>query len=145
MTLLKTLTLITVTGIMSTSTLSAQEETMMPPKNEMRKDFKHQKNDMRKIMQQLNLTSEQKATLKANREAMRETMKAKYKTRKDARNIGKFLSVEGIDREAMIAEATQRTIVNVNLRADMIDKMMSVFTAEQKSKFVELMKAKETK
>lgn len=145
MTLLKTLTIISIAGIMGATTLSAEPFMMgehCKSEKGMYKGHKGKHDNMRQIMQELNLTDEQKATLKADRQAMRETMKAKRATMKGAsRGMSQFVTVNGVDRNAMIAQATERATNMANMRADRIEKLMSILTPEQKIKFVELLQA----
>lgn len=142
MTLLKTLTIVSIAGIMGATTLSAEPFMMGEHCKSERGMHKGKQDNMRKIMQELNLTDEQKATLKADRQAMRETMKAKRATMKGAsRGMSQFVTVNGVDRNAMIAQATERATNMANMRADRIEKLMSILTPEQKIKFVELLQA----
>lgn len=145
MTILKTVTVLSIAGIIGTIALNAENikehRGMFQEQKEMMHHFKGKHQQMKKIMKQLDLTSEQKTELKANRKAMREAMKAKRTEMRGARNMAKFVSVNGIDREAMIKQITQKVTVMANMRADMFDKTLTILTPQQRTKFVALLKA----
>jgi Spy/CpxP family protein refolding chaperone len=166
MTIFKTLSIVTIAGVMATVALNAESTSEAPvvavektvttvektvtkadtaqDKREMnanKKESKREKVDMQKIMKQLNLTKEQRVAIKTQRQAMRQAMKENRKMMKTSRDMGEFITVNGVDRAGMIAQATQNATKMVNARADMIESLMSILTVEQKAKFVELYKA----
>ena len=140
-----TLTTLTIVGVIATIGLQAEPfgkgGEFMEDRMEMRKHFKSKHQNMKKIFKQLNLSDEQKTSLKANRDEMRNTMKDKRKEFKNSRSISKFISVDGVDREGLIEQATQHATLRAGNRADMMEKTLKILTAEQKIKFVELLKA----
>jgi len=145
-TLTKTLTIVTVAGVVGMTAVYAQPangegEGFCHGKKGMMKHFKEKHENMRAIFKQLNLTEAQKTALKENRKAQREAMKAKRAQMKGKHNMGEFITVNGVDRAGMIAQATQRAKERANMRADMMEKTLTILTAEQKVKFVELLKA----
>lgn len=148
-TLTKTLTIVTIAGVVGLTAAHAEPgigegKCKFHAKDGMMKHHKAHKGkhgNMRAIMKQLNLTDEQKATLKENRQAQREAMKAKRAEKKGSHNMAQYITVNGVDRASMVAEATTRATERENMRADMIEKTLSVLTDEQKAKFVELLQA----
>ena len=145
-TLTKTLSIVTIAGVVGLTAVHAEPangegEGFCHGKKGMMHHFKEKHENMRAIMKQLNLTDEQKATLKENRKAQREAMKAKRAERQASRQMGKFISVDGVDRAGMIAQATERATQRANARADRMEQTLSILTPEQKTKFVELLKA----
>lgn len=145
MTILKTVAILSVAGIIGAITVNAQEikehRGMFQDNKEMMHHFKGKQQKMKKIMKQLDLTSEQITALKENRKAMRETMMAKRKEMKVAGGMSQFITVNGVDRVAMLNFATARATQMANTRADMVEKTLSILTPEQKTKFVTLLKA----
>lgn len=141
-TLTKRFTIVTIAGVIGLSTLYAQPvEGGFHEKRDMKHHRKAHHQKMRAIFKQLNLTDAQKKALKENRQAQRKAMKAKHNEMRAKHNIGKFVTVKGVDRAGMIAEATKRATERANMRADMIEKTLSILTTEQKTKFIELLKA----
>ncbi|MBU1668352.1 Spy/CpxP family protein refolding chaperone [bacterium] len=144
--LTKTLSIVTIAGIVGLTAAHAQPTNgegygKCHEKKGMMQHYKGKHENMRAIFKQLNLTDEQKTALKENRKAQREAMKAKRAEMKGSHNKGQFISVDGVDRAGMIAQATQRATARANMRADMMEKTLSILTPEQKTKFVKLLKA----
>ena len=81
MTIIKTIALLSIAGIIGTITLNAdniqEHRGMLQEQREMMHHFKGKHQKIQKIMKQLDLTLEQKTALKANRKSMREVMKTK--------------------------------------------------------------------
>jgi len=143
-TLMKTLSIVTIAGVVGLTTVHAQPLDNGEGYGNVKGMMQHHKgkhNKMRAIFKQLNLTNAQKKALKANRKAQREGMRAKRAQRRVSHNMGKFISVNGVDRAGMIAQATKRATERANMRADMLEKTLRILTAEQKTKFVALLKA----
>lgn len=136
MKILKTVAILSIAGIMATVAVNANEV------NDHKPGIFKQMKKMRGIMKQLDLTKEQRVELKENRKNMRETMKAKRKEFKSSKNMGQFINMNGIDREGMINQATQRATLMAGLKADMMEKTLNILTTEQKTKYITLMKAK---
>lgn len=144
MKILKTVAIVSIAGIIGTMVLNAEEikdRGACSGKKEMMQGHKGKHKQMRKVLKQLDLTDEQKTTLKADREAMKEERKAMREVRKASGGIGQFISVNGVDREALTAEITKRATTRANMKADKIEKIMTVLTDEQKTKFVTLMQS----
>jgi len=95
----------------------------------------------KKIMKQLDLTSEQKTALKAlkkekraNRKANREAMKAERKA-----VLSNAVKVDGFDKNAFIAGATASFEKRITQKAQDMEAMMNILTPEQRTKFVQLL------
>ena len=145
MTIIKTIAILSIAGIIGTITLNAdniqEHRGMLQEQREMMHHFKGKHQKIQKIMKQLDLTSEQKTALKANRKSMRESMKAKRNEMRKAHNISQFITVDGVDRKAMIAQVTKKATTMANMRADMFDKTLKILTPKQRTKFVTLLQA----
>jgi Spy/CpxP family protein refolding chaperone len=145
MKILKTVAILSVAGVIGTMAVYADDikehRTMFQEKKGMMHHFKAKHQKMKKIMKQLDLTSEQKTALKENRKAMRTTMMAKRKAIMASGGMSQFIEVNGVDRASMITFATERATKMANARADMMEKTLSILTPEQKIKFVGLLKA----
>jgi len=144
MKILKTIALLSVAGIIGTVAVNAEniqeKRGMVSEQREMMQHFKGKHQKMMKIMKQLDLTKEQKVALKANRKAMRSKMKAKRKEMRGNRNLSDFVTVQGVNRSAMIEKITKTATTMANIRADMIEKTLAILTPAQRTKFVELLK-----
>jgi len=155
---LKVLTIVAVTSVAGVMTLHAQpmnmencktmkqqcnteKKTACNSHKRMNKHHKMRKNPMMKIFRELDLTEEQRATLKANRQATQVQRKAEREKRFKERKIEKFVTVDGFDREAFIQSATQNSKRMIEMRADKFETMIGVLTPEQRLKFIELLKA----
>ncbi len=155
---LKVLTIVAVTGVVGVMTLHAQPMNM--EKCEMMKQYynaeknaagksykgmnkhhKMRKKPMMKIFKELDLTNEQRATLKANRQATKMQRKAEREKMFKERKIERFVTVDGFNREEFIQSATQNSKRMIEMRADKFETMIGVLTPEQRLKFVELLKA----
>ena len=145
MKILKTIALLSVAGIIGTVAVNAEniqeKRGMFQEQREMMQHFKGKHQKIMKIMKQLDLTKEQKTALKANRKAMRGKMKAKRQEMRANRNLSAFVTVDGVNRSAMIQKITQTVTTMANMRADMIDKTLTILTPAQRTKFVALLKA----
>ena len=154
---LKVLTIVAVTAVAGVMTLHAQPMNMenckmmkqqcKTEKNRSGKSQKgmkrHQamyKNPMMKIFKELDLTQEQRATLRADRKATKMQRKTKRKEMRKARNMEKFITANGFDRAAFIQNSTQNSKRRIEMRADKFETMIGVLTAEQRVKFVALLK-----
>lgn len=155
---LKVLTIAAVTSVVGVMTLNAQPMNMENCKmmkqqcdtekkaackshKGMNKHHKMRKNPMMKIFKELDLTNEQRATLKANRQATKMQRKAERENMRKERKIEKFVTVDGFNKEAFIQSATQNSKRMVEMRADKFETMIGVLTPEQRVKLVELLKA----
>lgn len=155
---LKVLTIVAITGVAGVMTLNAQPMNMENCKmmkqqcnaeqnaagksyRGMNKHHKMRKNPMMKIFRELDLTAEQRTTLKAHRKATKMQRKAQRENMRKERKIEKFVTVDGFDREAFIQSATQNSQRMIEMRADKFETMIGVLTPEQRVKLVELLKA----
>jgi len=145
MNVLKTLAIVTVSGIMATTAVVAEPKCDGHPSGKYHHGGKHHKmmqHRMKKALKVAGVTSEQKREIKEARQSMRATMKAKRAEMKASHNSGQFITVNGVNREAMIAKSVERATFRANLRADMMEKILSILTAEQKTKFVQALQEK---
>ncbi len=155
---LKVLTIVAVTGIAGVMTLNAQPMNMENCKmlkkhcnaekstegksyKRLNKQHKMHKSPMMKIFKELDLTQEQRATLKAHRKATKMQRKAEREKMFKERKIERFVTVDGFDREAFIQSATQNSKRMIEMRADKFETMIGVLTPEQRLKLIELLKA----
>ena len=107
----------------------------------MKRHHAMHKNPMMKIFRELDLTVEQRATLKANRKATKMQRKAEREKMFKERKIENFVTVDGFNREAFIQSATQNSKRMIEMRADKFETMIGVLTPEQRLKLIELLKA----
>lgn len=118
------------------------------------------RNGMQKIMQQLDLTAEQKEQLNTLRESRKNGMQAKRKERKENRksmrqqmrpDMSKFMTANTFDKEAFKQEMKKkheerrvkrekRKESMLSSRADNMEKMFNILTPEQRIKWIELSK-----
>ena len=139
MKILKTLAAVTVVSLMATTAVSA-ENTFNGNSPKMQ-HMKAKQQKLKTALKSLNLTQEQRTTIRDARKNMRTQMKAKRQEMRSSHKVAQFLSVNGVDRNAMVNKATEMARFRANLRADMFDKIFLVLTTEQKSQFVQAMKA----
>lgn len=158
MTILKTVTvvsLVALMGLVSVHAADTQGYKACPEKKSMKADsYKCQKKcqgkyqnkhygkhyKIKAIMKQLDLTAAQKRALKESRKAMRMQMKAKRKVMRESGGMSQFITEKGVDRAGMLSFATKQMTQRVNARADMMEKILSILTTQQKTKFVRLLK-----
>lgn len=147
---LKVLTIVAVTGVVGVIALNAQpmnmeKRAMMMEHCQGTKGMKRHhamhKNPMMKIFKELDLTQEQRATLKVNRKATKMQRKAEREKMFKERKIERFVTVDGFDREAFIQSATQNSQRMIEMRADKFETMIGILTPEQRVKLIELLKA----
>ncbi len=147
---LKVLTIAAVAGVVGVMTLNAQpmnmeKRAMMMEHCQGMKGMKRHhamhKNPMMKIFKELDLTGEQRATLKAHRKATKMQRKAEREKMFKERKIENFVTVDGFNREAFIQGATQNSKRMIEMRADKFETMIGVLTPEQRLKLIELLKA----
>lgn len=155
---LKVLTIVAVTSVVGVMTLHAQPMNMEKcnmmkqycnaEKNAagksqkgMKRHHAMHKNPMMKIFNELDLTQEQRATLKANRKATKMQRKAERQQMRKARNMKKFVTADGFDRAGFVQSATQNSKRMIEMRADKFETMIGVLTPEQRLKLIELLKA----
>ncbi|CAA6813634.1 MAG: Unknown protein [uncultured Sulfurovum sp.] len=150
MKVLKTLAIVTISGIMATTAVSAinAENIKTDCKSSKceRGGDKHErggkhhrggKHQMKAALKAAEITSEQKTAIKEARKAMRETMKAKRAEMRASGTKPVFVTVNGVDREGMISKSVERATFRANMKADMMEKVLTILTPEQKVKFVQ--------
>jgi len=154
---LKVLTIVAITGLAATmaanacpsnGTNQAQCETNKQDKCKKNnyKHNRHSKSDMREIFQQLDLTPEQKTSMREQRKGMRKQMQAKRETMRGERGMSgmaKFISANGFDKQGFMDMAAKRSQNMAEMRADMIEKKMNILTDEQRVKLVSLLQEKQ--
>ena len=134
MKILQKLAIATIVSLMGTTLVYAEA----PMEGQrMHHQMKSKKQSMKNILQKLNLKKEQKKSLRAYRAEMR---KAIHERKKNRKNIAQFVTVKGVDRDAMVKMATKRAVDIANIRADIIEKTLKILTPEQRTKFVSLLK-----
>ncbi len=155
---LKVLTIVAITSVAGVMTLNAQPmnqencKTMKQQCNTEKKSAcksqkrmkKHQamhRDKIRKIFQELDLTGEQRTTLRQNRKAAKMQRKAKRQDMRKTRDMEKFITAKGFDRSAFVQSATQNSKRMIEMRADKFETMIGVLTPEQRLKLIELLKA----
>ena len=155
---LKVLTIVAVTGVVGVMTLNAnpmnmekrammmeycqgEKSTKGKADKGMNKHHKMRKNPMMKIFRELDLTQEQRATLKAHRKTTKMQRKAEREKMFKERKIERFVTVDGFNREAFMQSATQNSKRMIEMRADKFETMIGVLTPEQRLKLIELLKA----
>ena len=137
---LKTLAIVAITGLVGLSTVHASQT----EGNTMHKGMKHQRGEMKKMFQSLDLSSEQKEQMKA----LRQEMKAQHKERKAAMlkgkgKMGSYVSANGFDKQGFVEMATKRSQMMIQRHADMFEKRMNILTPEQRTKFAQLLQEKQ--
>ncbi|CAA6806001.1 MAG: Unknown protein [uncultured Sulfurovum sp.] len=149
MKVLKTLAIVTISGIMATTAVSAESVKPDCKTSKCERSGKHYKggkaHKMFKIKSALkaaNITSEQKASIKEARKAMKATMRAKREEMKASGTRPKFITMDGVDREGMIAKSVERATFKANMKADMMEKVLAILTPEQRVQFVQALQTK---
>ena len=89
------------------------------------------------LLRKLDLSEAQKTKLKEIRNEMQQARKIQQKNLKGSMNLKKFVSVDGFDKEGFVAASEGRAKEMANVRADMMDKFISVLTPEQRIELVE--------
>jgi Spy/CpxP family protein refolding chaperone len=143
----KILALTAVTSALTFGTLYAQPTNEAQPTKSERSHYgKHHKggHHFKKIMKELDLTSEQKSALKALKKQKRETMKANRDAMKAERKavLANAVTANGFDKNAFIEGARAKFEKKIAMKADHMEAMMNILTPEQRMKFVELLNEK---
>ena len=144
MKLVKTLTIVAVTGMVGLTAVQACPSGYKGSGEKSCKSYKQNKSQMRGMFKQLDLTAEQQDKMQALRKEMKIQRKAKRAEKRGNRMsmMGQFVSANGFDKEAFIAMATQKSQERINMRAEMFEKRMNILTPEQRTKFAELLQEK---
>lgn len=141
MKILKTLAIVTVSGIMATTAIVAQPMDGHPSAQQTKHHKGMMKKKIKAALKAANVTKEQRVQLKEARKSMRETMKAKREEMKASYNPKEFISVNGVNRTAMVNMAVEMATFRANLRADMMEKTLAILSPEQRTQFVQALKA----
>ncbi|CAA6811765.1 MAG: Unknown protein [uncultured Sulfurovum sp.] len=124
MKVLKTLAIVTISGIMATTAVSANDvKENCKSSSKCERGAKHHKGGMMKMKAALKaaeITSEQKRAIREVRKEMKQTMKAK---RAEMKASGEKPVKRGEFRESM--------------KAEMMEKVLAILTPEQQTKFVQ--------
>jgi len=96
---------------------------------------------IKKIMKQLDLTSEQRTALKELKQQKRATMKANREAMKAERKavLANAVTANGFDKNAFIEGARAKFEKKIAMKADHMEAMMNILTPEQRTKFVQLL------
>jgi len=100
----------------------------------------HRKNPNRRInhlLRKLNLSEAQRIQLKEIRKEIQQARKIQRKSLKGSISLKKFVSVDGFDKEGFINASADRAAKLVKIRADLMEKFISVLTPEQRLELVE--------
>lgn len=106
---------------------------------------KHSKKKMKEVFKSLDLTSEQKSMMIAQRKSMRQQMQAKKEEMRRERgmsNIANFVSAAGFDKQGFIQMVEKRSQMRAQMRADMFEQKINILTPEQREKLVLLLHEK---
>ena len=153
MTILKALTVVSITVLLGTVTLQANEiqtekKAMLleQPNGEKHTQLIQQnqnkihRNHMIQQLNKLTLTDEQKEMLKTYGKKKRENRKnAKVKLLK-APTMGDFVTLDGFDKEAFIHSATENTKHKITSSANSFAYTVSILTVEQRATLVSILK-----
>jgi Spy/CpxP family protein refolding chaperone len=147
---LKILTLIAVTGATGLMAGNAQQRgdcnhqyrTSMDGQThqtQMHKKHKRKNPNQRinRLLRKLDLTEAQKTQLKEIRKSMHQARKIQKKELRGSMNLKKFVSVDGFDKEGFIAASESRSKKMAKNRAEMMEKLITVLTPEQRIALVE--------
>lgn len=150
---LKVLTIVAITGLAGSVALNAspsngqnnqQCQANKCDKCQIKKHARN-KNKMKKIFQQLDLTPEQKTAMKSLRKGMREEMKAKraeMRAKRGMSGMGAFVSANGFDKQGFLELAAHRSQKRAEMRANMFEQKMNILTPEQRVKLATLLQEK---
>ncbi len=147
MKILKTVSILAIAGIIGTVAIQAEPfrgkpDGFMQERMEMMQLMKAKHQEMKALFEQLNLTDTQKESIQANRKTMRQEMQQMRKELMSGRDMKQFITVDGVDREAILEKASQNAQKMAGKRVDMMEKTLSILTADQRVKLVELIQAK---
>ncbi len=90
------------------------------------------------LFRELDLSDEQRGTIRANRKNMMEHMKSQRDNADTKKSID-FITIDGVDREKMINSAIEKAKARATIKADFLDKNFQVLTTEQREEFVKLL------
>ena len=158
MTTLKTLTVVSITVLLGTAALQANEiqtekKAMLLEQPQGQKHTRLIKQDQTRlqrsnVMQQLKklaLTEEQKNMLKAyGKKKLEERKNAKVKLLKTP-TMGDFFTIDGFDKEAFIHSATGNAKHKITSKANSFEYTISILTAEQRATLISILKEEKSK
>jgi Spy/CpxP family protein refolding chaperone len=144
---LKILTIVAITGLAGTMTLNASGNDCSEKRYEklQKNPSNMHKRSIMKLVKRLDLTDEQKSTLRDARKAVRVERRAKRLHAKRFRSIKKFITVDGFDKAGYIEHAKTRAGIRATKRAQMLEQTFAVLTPEQRLELVDLLDKKQKK
>jgi len=146
---LKILTIIAITGTVGIMAQGAGQEGQGNCTNQYNitigdqasnRKMQRRKNPNRRInrlLHKLDLSEAQKTKLGEIRKQMQQARKIQQKKLRGSMNLKKFVSVDGFDKEEFVAATEGRAKEMANVRADMMEKFITVLTPEQRIELVE--------
>ena len=138
---LKLLVIVVIVGLFGVSSIGADDN-----QNKYYKQ-KRDRNYMRDIYKQLDLSDEQNKQMKEHRAIMKKNRIKRKADRKANRrshliDISLYVSKDGFDKEAYINAKMKRIKNRMENRAVMLEKSMNILTPQQRVHLVELMQKK---
>ncbi len=124
-------------GIMSVTAVQAGP---CANKQKQSKHMYHKNVSMQNIFKQLDLSNEQKAALQVQRQEMKQNRRAMYAQMKGKRTRGQFIGIDGFDKQGYIDAQMQQAKIRAEMHAQRFEKTMQILTAQQREKFVALLK-----
>ena len=107
---------------------------------------KHHKGSyFQKIMTQLDLTDEQKKSLKALKAKKHKNCKANHKAMQRAKQmiLANAITADGFNKAQFIADATAQFKSKITQKAENMEKIFAILTPKQRIQFVELLQAEQ--
>ena len=103
----------------------------------------HRGGYFQKIMTQLDLTDDQKKSLKALRAKKHKNCKANREATRTAKQttLANAITADGFNKAKFIADATAQFESKIAQKAENMEKMFAILTPKQRTKFVELLQA----
>ena len=146
---LKILTIIAVTGLTGVMAQSMQqrgdcEHTQNMGQKQTRQMHQsknrhkaHPNKRINRLLRKLDLTDAQKTQLKEIRKSMWQARKAQKGALRGSIGLKKFVSVDGFDKSGFILASQERAKEMAKIRGDMMEKIITVLTPEQRITLVE--------
>lgn len=141
---LKVLAIAAVTGLVSATAVYAGPA--CKEHDGMREKMKENRAAMQEIFEKLDLSAEQKNALEENKKEMRAQMmqtRSERHGKQGMANMGAFISANGFDKQAFVADAMKKAQSRIEKRAEGFEKTINILTPEQRVKLVTLLKEKQ--
>jgi len=147
----KLLMILATTSLIGASSLYANSSY----ENNDRKLVKKQKHKggLKSIFKKLNISTEQRASLKIifketrnEIQKLRSSIKserANKHARKSRGDISKFINSNGFNKQGFIKKSTHKSQRMIQLRANKFEKIINILTSEQRLEFAKLLNAKQ--